>query len=190
MNAKTRARKARYETEYKVKHQEVKGSVKDDRRHYYDELATRAETAAEQRNMKELYNITRQLSGKSSKSEKPVKDKNGNTMTTMEDQRQRWAEHFKELLNRPAPETLADIQPAEHYLPIDCHTPSEEEIIKAIKTLKNGKSPGPDLIPAEALKADATTTAKILHPLFTKIWETEELPSVARGLRYFSTQES
>lgn len=26
------------------------------------------------------------------------------------------------------------------------------------------------------MKADATTTAKILHPLFTKIWETEELP--------------
>lgn len=67
LNAKTRARKARYETEYKAKYQEVKGSVKDDRRHYYDELVTRAETAAEQRNMKELYNITRQLSGKSSK---------------------------------------------------------------------------------------------------------------------------
>lgn len=90
LNAKTRARKARYETEYKAKYQEVKGSVKDDRRHYYDELATRAETAAEQRNMKELYNITRQLSGKSSKSEKPVKNKkwqyhdyNGRSKTEM-----------------------------------------------------------------------------------------------------------
>eukprot|EP00105_Crassostrea_gigas_P028093 XP_011449635.1 PREDICTED: uncharacterized protein LOC105343838 [Crassostrea gigas] len=154
LNAKTRSRKAKYETGYKTKHREVKRSVKDDKRRYYEDLAIRAEAASEQRNMKEVYDITRQLSGKSSKSEKPVKDKNGNTLSTMEEQRQRWTEHFRELLNSPAPETMTEIQPAAHHLAIDCSIPSINEIIKAIKMLKNGKSPDPDLIPAEALKAD------------------------------------
>lgn len=50
--------------------------------------------------MKEVYDITSQLSEKLPKSENPVKDKNGNTVNTMEEQRQRWVEHFRDLLNR------------------------------------------------------------------------------------------
>ena len=62
--ARTRAETSRYQEEYRQKHKEVKKSVKEDKRNYIAELATEAETAAEQRNMKELYNITRILSGK------------------------------------------------------------------------------------------------------------------------------
>ena len=36
--------------------------------------------------------------------DKPIKDKQGKTLTTTEEQLERWAEHFSELLNRPAPE--------------------------------------------------------------------------------------
>lgn len=43
--------------------------------------------------------------------------------------------------------------------------------------MKNGKAAGPDNIPAEALKADTDTSVKMLHPLFEKIWETEEVPA-------------
>ena len=57
----------------------------------------------------------------------------------------------------------------EHYLPVNCQAPSMDEITKATNWLKNGKSDEPDGIPAEALKADDTTTTKILHPLFQKI---------------------
>lgn len=89
----------------------------------------------------------------------------------MKEQRQRWAEHFRDLLNSPAPETMTEIRPAAHHFARDCFIPSINKIIKAIKLLKNGKSSGP-----EALKADPQTTARILLPLITKIWETEELP--------------
>ena len=139
LNAKTRSKKTKYETEYKEKHKEVKRSAKGDKRCYFEELATRAELASEQRNMKDLYDITRLLSGKASKSEKPVKDKNGNPLNTKEEQSKRWAEHFKELLNRPAPDSMADIQPAAERLEIDCSTPSLEEIIKAIQTSEKRK---------------------------------------------------
>ena len=71
-------------------------------------MATRAETAAKQQNMKELYDITRFISGKNRPTEKQIKNKKGYTLTTMEEQTNRWTEHFKELLNRPAPSARAE----------------------------------------------------------------------------------
>ena len=43
--------------------------------------------------------------------------------------------------------------------------------------MKNGKSAGPDSIPAKAHKADVETSVELLHPLFSKIWEEEEIPT-------------
>ena len=78
----------------------------------------------------------------------------------------RWAEHFEELLNRPAPQNQPDIQPAETDLPIDYNNPIREDIKKAIAHMKNGKVAGPDGIPAEALKADVNTSVEMLYSLF------------------------
>ncbi|KAJ8342710.1 hypothetical protein SKAU_G00326380 [Synaphobranchus kaupii] len=54
---------------------------------------------------------------------------------------------------------------------------NKEEIRKAIKQLRNGKSAGPDNIPAEALKADVETSVAMLYPLFRNIWDEEMVPS-------------
>ncbi len=51
-----------------------------------------------------------------------------------------------------------------------------EEIRKAISLLKIGKAPGPDEIPAEAIKADIETSIEMLHDLIGKIWDTDEIP--------------
>jgi hypothetical protein len=40
----------------------------------------------------------------------------------------------------------------------------------------SGKAPGPDEIPAEAIKADTETSVGILYNLFKKIWEEENIP--------------
>lgn len=95
----------------------------------------------------------------------------------MEGQKQRWVEHFEELLNRPPPQIPVDIQPAESDVPIVCEAPSKEEIHKAVKQLRNGKSTGPDNIPAKTLKADVETSVEMLYPLFKDIWEMEKVPS-------------
>ena len=127
--------------------------------------------------MKKLYDITKKLSGKYNKTERPVKDKQGKTIPSTEQQMNRWAEHFEELLNRPAPPNPPEIQPANADLPISCDNPTKDEIRKAITQLKNGKAAGPDDIPAEALRADIETSVELLYPLFVKIWEEEEIPT-------------
>ena len=175
-SSKTRTTKGKAQQEYTQVNKEVKKSIRKDKRAHIDNLAQQAETAAGQGNLKDLYMITKKLAGKFQQTDKPVKDKEGNPLTTTQDQRRRWAEHFREVLNQPAPEEPPDIPPAETELPISCHKPSKAEIRKAIKALKLGKAAGPDGIPAEAIKADLKTTTDVLHSLFSKVWEEETLP--------------
>src|SRR6202042_2196307 len=68
------------------------------------------------------------------------------------------------------------IQAAEEDLPIDCAVPKKGEVKKVLLLLRSGKAAGPDGIPAEALKADIDTATEILHKLFIKVWENEEIP--------------
>ncbi|KAK7097254.1 hypothetical protein V1264_004261 [Littorina saxatilis] len=140
-------------------------------------MATEAEEAAYHGNMRDLYATIKKLSKKFSKPERPVKDKEGKSISDEAGQRKRWMEHFEELLNRPAPRDPPDIPPANGDLFINCNAPTKEEISQAIKQLRNGKAAGPDGIPAEALKADLATSVKMLYPLFFKIWEEEQVPS-------------
>ncbi|RUS90025.1 hypothetical protein EGW08_002212 [Elysia chlorotica] len=162
--------------QYWAVNRQVKRSARDDKRKFIHDLTEEAETAAGQRNMKRLYEITRTLSGKNSNPTRPVKGKNGETIKGEEEQRARWAEHFRETLNRPPPATPPDIPPAAQLLDISTNPPTKAEITKAIKSTKIGKAAGPDGIPPEALTADIQTCTDMLHPLLTKIWENECVP--------------
>ena len=86
----------------------MKRSCRRDKRRKIDEIAREAEEAAEQRDMKRVYDTTRLLSGRKTVQSKRVKDKNSTVLTRTEDQLNRWKERFQEVLNRPAPENPPD----------------------------------------------------------------------------------
>ena len=176
-NSRTRAATATAQEEYTEANRAVKNSVKTDKANFIEDLAKEAEDASAQGNMKQLYDITRKLAGKYKRTDRPIKDKNGNVLTSDEDQLKRWREHFEELLKRPPPQNPRDITPAEEVLQINGERQSKAEIEKAIHHMKRGKASGPDKIPAEAIKADIETSTEILHHLFGKIWEQEEIPT-------------
>ena len=90
-------------------------------------------------------------------------------LTTQKEQDVRWAKHFQEVLNRPPPEEQATITEAENDLEIFITPPGKNEIISAIKHLRNGKAPGKDYLNAELFKADPSTAAEILQPQFNLI---------------------
>ncbi|CAH1268867.1 Hypp4012 [Branchiostoma lanceolatum] len=152
--SRTRSEKVKAPKAYTAVEKEVKKSIKRDKRDHIEDLAKQAEEAAGKGNLKDLYIRTRKLAGKFPQVDKPVRDKEGNLLTTTEEQLKRWAEHFSDLLNRLVPEIPPNIPHAEEELPINTGKPSKIEIKKAIMSLRNGKSAGPDDIPAEALKAD------------------------------------
>ena len=88
-NSRTRAAKARAQEEYTAVDREVKRSIKKDKRDYIDDLARQAETAAGQGNLRDLYLVTKKLTGKFQQTDKPVMDKNGNPLTTTNEQLKR-----------------------------------------------------------------------------------------------------
>ncbi|VDO80383.1 unnamed protein product [Schistosoma margrebowiei] len=102
------------------------------------------EKAVTEGNMKQLYDTTKKLSGRYSKPEIPIKDKEGRPTTEIQQQRNRWVEYFEELLNRPAVINPLDIETAQTDLPIDVNPPMTEEIRMAIRQIKSGKAAGPE----------------------------------------------
>ncbi|VDP54452.1 unnamed protein product [Schistosoma curassoni] len=147
----------------------MKKSIRADRKTYVEELATTAEKAAREENMKQLYEKTKKLAGKYSKPERPVKDKEGRLITEIQQQWDRLVEYFEELLNRPAPMNLPDIKAAHTDLPIDLNPSTMEEIRMAIRQIKIGKAAGSENIPVEALKFGIKVTTNMIYLLFKEI---------------------
>lgn len=107
----------------------------------------------------------------------PVKDKNGKTLSKESEHRQRWREHFIEILNRIPPNNRPTIPEGEALLNVNTNPPTKTEIEKAINKLKNGNAAGPDGIPSEALRCDTKTATEMLYKLFLQIWATGQIPS-------------
>ena len=100
---KTVEEKQEHQATYWQLNKAVKKSTRKDKQNYIKDLATQAEMAVHRRDMKELYDITRTLAGKRRNLSKPVKDKEGRTIKKEVEQRSRWGEHFKKILNRDPP---------------------------------------------------------------------------------------
>ena len=75
-----------------------------------DDLARQAEEAAGKGDAKEVYFITRTLAGVRKIIDRPVRAESGEVLTDQEDQRKRWVEHFRKLLNRPPPIEMPGIE--------------------------------------------------------------------------------
>ncbi|VDP46587.1 unnamed protein product [Schistosoma margrebowiei] len=140
--SRTRAEKAKAQAEYTVVNKQVKRSIRTDKSKYVEDLAKMAEKAATEGNMRQLYDITKKLSGNRCKPERPVKSKEGEVITNIKEQQNRWVEHFKELLNRPAPQNPPNIEATPTDLQINVGPPTIDEISMAIGQIKSGKAAG------------------------------------------------
>ena len=176
MASKTRTGKQAAQEKYGEIDRDIKRRARQDKRNFIEGLASDAEEAASRGNLSEVYNITRKLSRKFQPADRPIRDLSGKLLTSQEEQRGRWREHFESLLNRHPPDNPPSIEPAEEDLEVSIEPPSKAEIRNAIKRIKNNKAAGPDEIPGEALKGSLESSINILHSLFRRIWESEEFP--------------
>ena len=100
----------------------------------------------------------------------------GRLLTNEKKQEARWAERLGVILHRPTPLADADMKGTEIDPDVNTDPPDKQEIIAAIKNLKNGTASGQDNLNAELFKADPELSAKILQPLFTAAWEGKQVP--------------
>ena len=88
-DSQTRTSKARVQEENKGVNRSVERSFKADKRNSLESLAAEAEEAAYHENMRGLYATMRNLSGNYSKPARPVKDKDGQSISDPEGQKSR-----------------------------------------------------------------------------------------------------
>ncbi|VDO67018.1 unnamed protein product [Schistosoma curassoni] len=113
--------------------------MRADKQKYLKDLSKTTERTSREENMRQQCKATKNLPGKYSKSERPIKDKEGKTITEIQELRSRYVEHFVELSKGSYPLNLSDIEAAHSYLPTDVISSIIEEITMAIRPIKSGK---------------------------------------------------
>lgn len=133
--------------------------------------------------MSGFFAATRAIYGPGSRGVAPLKTKDGSrTLKSNTEILARWREHFDDLLNRNPivdEDCLTEI-PQRPIAASLSSVPTLTEVERAIKLMKNNKSPGPDCIPAEAFKYGGPLLERNLHSLIAKIWADE---AIAADLR-------
>ena len=121
--------------------------------------------------------------------------KDGTPLSNSTDKLNRWAEHFKEVVNcsvevdNISAISLPSVNPTPHVInPEDtasdvdiCSCLSEDEIRMAISQMKNSKAPGADQISAELLKLGGDECVRWLKTVFDAIWQQESIPRDWKG---------
>lgn len=156
-------------TEYNRAEALVKKSAKRDHRRYNNNIIVEAETAAEQRNTRNVFQCIKKITGSFSNTP-PIKDANGQILSTEQQQLERWMQHFErnntEDVWTPCAESNNELQAP----------PSEEEVKTAIQKLKNNKASGIDNIPPELIKCNINMSSRYLTPIIQDIWRTGTIP--------------
>ena len=169
-------------SEYSRLNKLVKKSSKTDDNNWALRMADDLEEAARKGQQREVWQKIYVISGNKKKQSAAVRDRSGQLIADPHAQKERWKEHFSELLNPPPREVdisdLEDVtpQPSFEYLTNTDEAPTRSEVVDALKKLKNFKSPGVDGITNEQLKYGESGLIDSLVHLFKKVWEDEQIP--------------
>ena len=154
--------------QYKAIAKVVKQMCKEDKKTYLIKKCQKIEDHMRKNKSREMYEEIKSLTKTFQPGLGVIKDKNGNTLTENQAIVDRWRRYCEGMYaQNDAEEVLDQIEPeTEPQLP-----PLRSEIEWAIKSLKEGKSPGCDNIQAEMLKASGEEGVDVYHNLCTKIWQ-------------------
>ncbi|BHF83424.1 hypothetical protein SprV_0902656600 [Sparganum proliferum] len=181
LSAQTARARSRNDDYFRQLRKMTAKSARDDRKQYWAEIATSMEQASNVGDTRKLYQLIRQVSGKPSTLSDSVRDVNGGFIADNSAKVERWREHFEHHLNydtqptSPLLSSSAEFPPSPTYA-VPCDPPSEEEIVDAIRKLRNNKAPGEDGIPAEIFKSCVDTLAPWLHEVIERAWRDELVP--------------
>ncbi|BHF76369.1 hypothetical protein SprV_0501946700 [Sparganum proliferum] len=134
---------------------------------------------ADRNEWKNFFSAIKAVYGPPTKGSAPLLSADGSTLLTEKTQiLQRWAEHFRGVLNRPSAISDAAIErlpQVETNADLDL-PPSLQETIRAVQQLSSAKAPGSDTIPAEVYKHGGPQLMNHLIALFQEMWRQGEVP--------------
>nr|VZI51350.1 unnamed protein product [Spirometra erinaceieuropaei] len=134
---------------------------------------------ADRNEWKDVFSAIKAVYGPPTKGTAPLLSTDGNTHLTEKTQvLQQWAEHFRDVLNRPSTisDTAIDRLPqVETNVDLD-FPPSLQETIRVVQQLPSVKAPGSNAIPAEVYKHGGPRLMDRLTALFQDVWRQGEVP--------------
>ena len=142
---------------------EVKRKARNDWREHLDRKADEADRAMNSGSgygVRIAHRIINEICTEAKKKQHiPIKKRDGSLITTDDEERQRWMEHFSEVMNRRYEgNNLIDIPEAEEDLDVPMNEFSVFEVEAIIKKLRRWKAPGYDGITAEMILAETEVT--------------------------------
>lgn len=157
----------------------LRATIRNLKNTWYQQKACEAEQYARENNLREFYKTINAVYGPRSKSIHPVKSKGGAILSSSDDIKDRWVEHFEELLNQPSNIDWSIIEEFEQRPIVEDldNKISLEETNVAIKNTKLKKSSGPDGIIPEVLVYGGNALATTLLTLVNDFWRKEYLPA-------------
>nr|VZI49685.1 unnamed protein product [Spirometra erinaceieuropaei] len=134
---------------------------------------------ADRNEWKNSFSAIKAVYGPPTKGTAPLLSADGSTLLTEKTQiLQRWAEHFRGVLNRPSvisDAAIARLPQVATNVDLDL-PPSLQETIRAVQQLSSGKAPGSDAIPAEVYKHGGPLLMDHLTALFQEMRRQGEVP--------------
>nr|VZI13615.1 unnamed protein product [Spirometra erinaceieuropaei] len=134
---------------------------------------------ADRNEWKNFFSAIKAVYGPATKDTAPLLSADGKTLLTDKTQiLQRWAEHFRGVLNRPSVISDAAIErlpQLETNVDLDL-PPSLQETTRAVQQLSSGKAPGSDAIPTEVYKHGGPQLMDHLTAFFQEMWRQGEVP--------------
>ena len=155
---------------------EVRKALRFDKRQWLKDKGETIQDHSEKGDLNEVFGESKRLCRKWNPHISKLVSTTGEPLKTKEERLEPWTEHFKYLLN---PTTTSDnsvlsIVEACESLEIDLGRIWFDEVLYAVRKLKNGKASGPDNISAEMLKSH-NGIAERLWDIVNKCWTEENL---------------
>ena len=146
---------------------------------WWSNLAAEMQAAADMKNSKELYNLTKQAFGPKTARITPLRSKDVKEVhNTMEKISNRWKEHFSELLNRKSQVDPAALERIQQRPKVDSlnDLPTLDEVQTSISKLNLGKAAGKDGLFSEIFCFGGNHIAVVMHALISDVWEKGGVP--------------
>ena len=161
---------------YRAQKREVQTYLRNMQDAWWKDRAMELQSAADRRDFKTFYQSLKAVHGPIHKASQSVKSKDGILLTEPTKVLDRWAEHFKEVLNQVSDFDMTVLNELPQYdVEADLDKqPTLEEVQKAIKQLSSGKAAGDDCIPPEIYKHGGDGIANQLLDIIKQIWQEGE----------------
>ena len=155
----------------------IKKRMREAKEKWITEQCENIDAGLRQGNSKAAYATLKTLTKNQQHTATIIEDMDGSLLTEQAAVTKRWTEYCQELYNfpiKPNPNILTNATTASSEC--DDVPTLRAEVEEAVRSLKIGKSPGIDNIPAELWKQGGQESIKVLTHICQKIWETKQWP--------------